>query len=63
MRYRAFCAQFAQMMEQQANEFAETEKSRIEELHERALKDIKYSCGKLPRNPRNLLRNLHTSRY
>lgn len=37
MRYRAYCAQFSQMTEQQAVEFAETEKRRFEELHERLL--------------------------
>ncbi|MBD5128509.1 MAG: hypothetical protein HDT43_01070 [Ruminococcaceae bacterium] len=37
MRYRAYCVQFSQMTEQQADEFAETEKRRFEELHERIL--------------------------
>lgn len=37
MRYRAYCVQFSQMTEQQADEFAETEKRRFEELHERVL--------------------------
>lgn len=37
MRYRAYCAQFSQMTERQAEKFAETEKRRFEELHKRAL--------------------------
>ncbi|MCM1167411.1 MAG: hypothetical protein NC299_16100 [Lachnospiraceae bacterium] len=37
MQYRAYCEQFTQMTEQQADEFAETEKHRFEELHERVL--------------------------
>lgn len=37
MRYRAYCMQFSQMSDEQADEFAETEKRRFEELHERAL--------------------------
>ncbi|MBD5383501.1 MAG: hypothetical protein HDR72_00695 [Ruminococcaceae bacterium] len=37
MRYRAYCVQFSQMTEQQADEFAETEKRRFEKLHERIL--------------------------
>lgn len=37
MQYRAYCAQFSQMTERQAGEFAETEKRRFEELHERVL--------------------------
>lgn len=37
MQYRAFCSRFAEMTEQQADEFAETEKQRFEELHERVL--------------------------
>lgn len=37
MRYRAYCAQFSQMTEQQADEFAEAEKRRFEELHERVM--------------------------
>lgn len=36
MRYRAYCEQFSQLTEQQADEFAEAEKRRFEELHERA---------------------------
>jgi len=37
MRYRAYCDQFSQMTEQQANEFAEAEKRRFEELRKRVL--------------------------
>lgn len=37
MRYRAYCEQFSQMTNEQADEFAETEKRRFEELHERVL--------------------------
>lgn len=36
MRYRAYCEQFSQLTGQQADEFAEAEKRRFEELHERA---------------------------
>lgn len=35
MQYRAYCARFSQMTEQQSIEFAEAEKRRFEELHER----------------------------
>lgn len=35
MQYRAYCNQFSQMTEQQSGEFAEAEKRRFEELHER----------------------------
>lgn len=35
MQYRAYCARFSQMTEQQSGEFAEAEKQRFEELHER----------------------------
>lgn len=37
MRYRAYCEQFSQMTNEQADEFAEAEKRRFEELHERVL--------------------------
>ncbi len=37
MQYRAYCTQFSQMTDRQADDFAETEKQRFEELHERAL--------------------------
>lgn len=37
MRYRAYCEQFSQMTKRQADEFAESEKRRFEELHERVL--------------------------
>lgn len=37
MQYRAYCAQFSQMTDEQADEFAEAEKRRFEELHERVL--------------------------
>lgn len=35
MYYRAYCVRFSEMTEQQADEFAEAEKCRFEELHER----------------------------
>lgn len=35
MYYRAYCGRFSEMTEQQADEFAEAEKQRFEELHER----------------------------
>lgn len=37
MQYRAYCVQFSEMTERQADEFAEAEKRRFEELHERVL--------------------------
>ncbi len=37
MQYRAYCSRFAEMSEQQADEFAEEEKQRFEELHEHVL--------------------------
>lgn len=37
MQYRAYCTQFSQMTGEQADEFAESEKRRFEELHERVL--------------------------
>ncbi len=37
MQYRAYCAEFAQMPENRAEEFAKSEKQRFEELHEHVL--------------------------
>lgn len=37
MQYRAYCVRFSEMTERQADEFAEAEKRRFEELHERVL--------------------------
>lgn len=37
MRYRAYCVQFSQMTEPQANTFAEAEKRRFEQLHQNLL--------------------------
>lgn len=37
MQYRAYCSRFAEMTAERADEFAEEEKRRFEELHERAL--------------------------
>lgn len=37
MRYRAYCEQFSNMTDEQADEFAKSEKRRFEELHERVL--------------------------